>query len=95
MKQASTQNNSEPTKEAIAHHIIGPTKFHTKLSMLLDQLQLYMRIILLDAIKCQMIFESEVSKKVKSIAFEYKVWYKYLAQEVHIEAPDMAIMSSL
>lgn len=93
MKQASTQNNSEPTKEAIAHHIVGPTKLHTKLFMLLDQLQLDMRIILLDAIKFQMIFESEVLKKVKSITSKYKYWYKYLAQELHVEAPNMAIMS--
>lgn len=89
MKQVATQDNLEPTKEAIVQKIVGPTKLHTKLFGISYHIQLNMMILLLDAIECQMRFKSELSKKVQTISFEYKAWYMHLTQELQKQTPNM------
>lgn len=91
-KQATIQDNLEPTKETIAKLIVGPTMLHTELTMLVYSIQMNQKILLLDAIECQMRFEEEIPENVALITIDYKIGYMVLTKELHVEAPKLPIM---
>lgn len=50
----------EVTKDTIAQYVVEPTKLHTKLSMLLSHLQIESKVLLPDALECQVRFYNEL-----------------------------------
>jgi len=80
IKQAGARENMEAKKEVIAQYVIEFVKLHTKIKMLLKQVQAKKPILIPNALEFLTMHGDELQQKISMITGEYKVWKAYLVR---------------
>jgi len=89
--QVVAQKDLKPMKEAITKHVMELTKLHTILFVVFDRAQIDMRMMIPNALECEIIFKRLLFNKVRSIAIDYKVLHAHITQELQVEASPLAL----